>query len=190
MNLAQWAADRASRLIHGGMNHTDYTAWRSARSLDDIGRQTALWLERDIATQPGYPPGRGPDPETMPHITVLAAANRTGFVTIGSQPGTPDGQQAQVQGLISETDLAWLTTVTHGTPLLVDIRCRGREHHGHRSRWSCPRSTATDFLIWHCPAAMDAIRSAWYIQVTDPQPGRNTWLWPALASYAGLTVTS
>ena len=190
MNLARRAADRASRLFHGGMNRNDYTTWRTARTLDDIGELTARWLEGSIQSQPGYQPGYGPDPETIPHIPVLAAACRTGFVTLNSQ--SADGPwNAWVDGLISEVDLAWLTTVTHGTDLTIDYRCRRGDHHGHQETFFwCPRRNICESLLRHSPNAAAAIRDAWYVRIIDPEPGRNSMLWPALAIYAGLVVTS
>lgn len=39
-----------------------------------------------------------------------------------------------------------------------------------------------------CPDARAAIRGARYIELSDPQPGRNGLLWPALAEFAGITL--
>jgi hypothetical protein len=64
--------------------------WRSATTYADLCELTARWLERDIPEHPGYgEPGAetGPDPETEPLVPTLAALNRAGFLTIGSQPG-------------------------------------------------------------------------------------------------------
>lgn len=68
------------------MSAADRLAWRSARTLADLGELTAQWLEGSIASQPGYGAGCGPDPETLPLVPVLAELNRAGFVTSGSQP--------------------------------------------------------------------------------------------------------
>jgi hypothetical protein len=74
----------------------------------------ALWLEGEIASWPGYAPGYGPDEETRELIPTLAAANRAGYVTIGSQPGVDpepgfDGliwtQKAAVEGFVVDHEL-------------------------------------------------------------------------------------
>ncbi len=68
------------------MSAADRRAWEAARTLDDLGELTARWLEGTIASQPGYEPGCGPDPETAALIPVVARCNRAGYVTCGSQP--------------------------------------------------------------------------------------------------------
>ncbi|MGH3409529.1 MAG: DUF6919 domain-containing protein, partial [Streptosporangiaceae bacterium] len=62
------------------MNGADRQAWAWCRTLTNLGEMTALWLKRDVASQPGYAPGCGPDMETAPLVTVLAAANRAGYL--------------------------------------------------------------------------------------------------------------
>ena len=69
------------------MRRTDRKRWASARTPADVGELTAQWLEGRIASQPGYAPGCGPDPETADLTGVLAACNRAGFITDTSQPG-------------------------------------------------------------------------------------------------------
>jgi hypothetical protein len=90
----------------GEVDSRDLTEWRSVRTLADLGGLTARWLAGDLGSQPGYAPGEGPDLETAPLVPVLAAVNRAGFVTTGSQPGgrwvtggTCWEQRAAVEGL-------------------------------------------------------------------------------------------
>ncbi|MER7048948.1 DUF6919 domain-containing protein [Streptomyces jumonjinensis] len=66
-------------------SRADRARWRTARTLDDLGRLTADWLEGGLAHHLGYPDG--PDPETAPLVPVLARLNRLGLVTVSSQPG-------------------------------------------------------------------------------------------------------
>jgi hypothetical protein len=71
---------------HTVMSDEDQILWRSARTLDDLGELTAMWLEGQIVSRPAYCPGCGPATETLPLVPVLARANRAGLVTIQSQP--------------------------------------------------------------------------------------------------------
>jgi hypothetical protein len=95
------------------MTRTDRRLWKTTESLADLGNLTARWLEGDIASQPGYQPNYGPDDETLPLIGTLAACNRGGYLTSGSQPGTDpetvDGlhwhQRAAVEGYAIDPSL-------------------------------------------------------------------------------------
>src|SRR5690242_948094 len=66
-------------------NDRNRQGWACARTLADLGQLTARWLEGDLATVPGY--GCRPAAETALLVPVLAAVNRAGYVTAGSQPG-------------------------------------------------------------------------------------------------------
>ncbi|MFP8944718.1 DUF6919 domain-containing protein [Streptomyces fenghuangensis] len=70
------------------MSRTDRKLWAQARTLADLGELTAQWLEGRIASQPGYMPNCGPDEETTVLVPALAAANRAGYLTWNSQPGS------------------------------------------------------------------------------------------------------
>lgn len=92
------------------MSRADRHRWRQSRTLLDLGELTAQWLERSITSHPAIRPGHGPDPETTELVPALAALNRAGFVTLGSQPGASNGfdedgryweQTEAVQGLVS-----------------------------------------------------------------------------------------
>lgn len=95
------------------MSRTDRRRWRAATTLPQLGELMALWLEGDIASQPGYQPRYGPDEETRDLTPVLAAACRAGYVTIASQPGcreiTYSGatwlQRAAVEGFVDDSRL-------------------------------------------------------------------------------------
>jgi len=69
------------------MSEVDAVRWLSARTLADVGELTALFLEGHLQQTPTHM--GSPDTETIALIPVLAACNRTGFVTHQSQPGTP-----------------------------------------------------------------------------------------------------
>lgn len=59
--------------------------WRSARSLDDLGRLTASWLRGELPTCLTY--GGTADRETGDLVDVLVELNEAGWVTDFSQPG-------------------------------------------------------------------------------------------------------
>jgi hypothetical protein len=77
--------------------------WAAAVTLGQLGELVAEWLEGRIAA-PIY--GEGPAPETAALIPALAHLNRSGFVTLDSQPGEIDdhwAQRAAVSGYSSRT---------------------------------------------------------------------------------------
>jgi hypothetical protein len=95
------------------MSRSDRRRWRSARTVADLGALMALWLEGELRSWPGYMPGYGPDEETTHLIPSLAALNRSGFLTIASQPGEAGTgynglwweQRAAVEGFVSDRTL-------------------------------------------------------------------------------------
>ncbi|MFC9602465.1 DUF6919 domain-containing protein [Streptomyces niveus] len=113
------------------MSLRDRKRWRAPQSAAGLGQPMALWLEGTIRSWPGYAPNWGPDEETAHLVPTLAALNRAGFVTVGSQPGQAgtgvDGQwweqRAAVEGYVSDralyerlldvADEAGLITVTN-----------------------------------------------------------------------------
>ncbi|MGW7268276.1 DUF6919 domain-containing protein [Streptomyces sp. NPDC054842] len=97
------------------MSLADRRAWRSAKTVADLGELMAQWLEGTLASWPGYQPNYGPDEETAHLVPTLAALNRAGFLTVGSQPGESgtgaDGkwweQKAAVEGFVTDRALYW-----------------------------------------------------------------------------------
>jgi len=129
------------------MSRADRRAWKQVRTLAELGELTARWLEGDIASRSGYMPNRGPDPETTELIPTLAACNRAGYLTEGSQPGlapTPgyDGrlwsQRAAVFGFADDATLARVRAAVEGTELVLITYCNPSKR-GQRSRlWRVP----------------------------------------------------
>ncbi|MFE4539632.1 DUF6919 domain-containing protein [Streptomyces scopuliridis] len=113
------------------MSRADRRAWKATTSVADLGGLMARWLEGEISSWPGYMPGYGPDEETSELIPTLAAANRAGYVTIGSQPGIDPGpgydgliwsQKAAVEGLVRDYDLLRaLTDAAYEAGLDIEI---------------------------------------------------------------------
>jgi hypothetical protein len=93
--------------VHGAVvqRREEKNQWARAATLADLGAVTARWAEGGIKYHPGgY--DKGPAEETLEIVPALAALNRSGFVTSGSQPGWwgPNGwggyvhQRAAVDG--------------------------------------------------------------------------------------------
>lgn len=190
------------------MSRADRDTWASARTLADLGELTARRLEGGILSQPGYAPGCGPDEETLPLAPVLAALNRAGFVTTGSQPGLMEygrggswwEQRAAAEGFMADPRLlagigdaaadVGLMVIVHETPsrwryrydksLTVTTRngCRVTGF-GVRLPRRHIRDSWLGYGICH-PDAVEALCSAWQVTVIDTQWGRNDMLWRTL----------
>lgn len=193
------------------MSPDDLARWQSVRTLADLGKLTAQWLEGKIASVPTVVPGVGPDEETRDLVPVLAACNRAGFVTIVSQPGEEpvlgyDGemwvQRAGVEGFATTAALEALRACASGKPLLlVAAPAAGTERN-----WDCRIPVTMDGdreNTWFgvtltrediedeptgygiCgPQAVDAVCQAWQVVLVDPEWGRNDVLWPVLQAFA------
>lgn len=197
-------------------------SWAEARTLADLGELTALWLEGHLVHQPGYAdpdPGEtpGPDPETEPLVPVLAAANRAGYVTDGSQPGEDitgsNGvryqQRAAVEGYADDATCAALREMArpHGFLFIATRAPRWRSSFRHavpvtragcvnhtRFGTSLSRRFLADSWVGYGECHRDAVRAlcgAWRVTIIDPQWGRtDSPLWPALAGFAGQKVST
>jgi hypothetical protein len=191
------------------MSAGNQAAWRSARTLADLGELTARWLEGDISQHPCY--GDGPDEETGPLIPVLAQLNRAGLLTTYSSPGLAgrghDGawwqQRAAVEGFIAGTATArafvaaarraGMDVVVHHPDFRPRWRWRCGEEipvtlrDGDEYTWFGQQLSRRDIrarrLGWGiCHRdARDAVCSAWQVTVVDPVWGRADELWPVLS---------
>jgi hypothetical protein len=198
--LGEWL-DRTFSLVH--MSAGDRAAWLSARDFADLGDLTVKWLHGEIQQTPDH--AGPPAEETIPHIEVLSAANRAGFVTTGSQSadaatGGWPACEAYVQGLASDATLRELRFAIAGTDLVMS-GARGREIFGNREARRWHRMLRTRWLrrVWRsdtgfyrhrCPRVSAEITAAWWVNIADSVPGRNDVLWPALAEFAGIVVSS
>lgn len=181
--------------------------WRSARTLADLGELTARWLEGDLDEVPGY--GGPPDEETRPLVPALAALNRAGYVTIGSQPGETgrgvDGgfweQRAAVDGLASgllvwriagAAERAGLTVITHDPAGRPRWGTRGQavpvtREDGEDCTWfgaQVSRHHLSDSWTGFGGCHRDAVRAvlrAYQVTVIDPEWGRPGLLWEVLS---------
>jgi len=189
------------------MNRADREQWAAARTLADLGELTARWLEGDLASQPAYQAGCGPDPETERLIPVLAQMNRAGYLTSGSQPGYRIGdeksdQRAAVEGfaaqgtalrLIGTAQRAALRVVAYPPSMMPRRRVRYDDavpvtrYRGDDATWfgaARPRRDIRSPVVGYGICRKEAVRSlcgAWQVTIIDPEWGRNDLLWDALA---------
>lgn len=168
----------------------DRHRWRSAQSLTDLGELMALWLEGGLESRPGYAPGP-PDRETTPLIPVLAACNRAGFLTDNSQPAVDPGYpslRAWVVGFAHASVADELCELFRGTPIEVEVSVTQRRWFG-RLRGPALDASEVEFIFSGCSnAAVDDVLAARQVSLTDPEPGRDGWLWPLLAKWAAVRL--
>jgi hypothetical protein len=188
------------------MSEVDAVRWLSARTLADVGELTALFLEGHLQQTPTHM--GSPDTETIALIPVLAACNRTGFVTHQSQPGTPHdehggAQRANVSGYADSKTFARLMAAVADADLIItapraldgsDERDFGpffaiTLDYGEEFTWdghASSRRSLNDSYDWVChPAVIEALYEAWQVTLIDPEWGRNDVLWPALQKFTG-----
>jgi hypothetical protein len=181
-------------------------AWRGARTLTDLGELTARWLEGDLTTQPHH--AGPPCDETRDLIPVLAAVNRSGYLTECSQPGIHEtgdegdewAQRAAVSGFTTASTAArlaaalWpgLVVIVHppGTPAL----CANSIGSLGMTVTTCNGEPFTVFGIYLPPSEIEfmyrrchrdaraTVLGAHQVTIIDPVWGRNDVLWPALAT--------
>ncbi|CRK57081.1 hypothetical protein [Alloactinosynnema sp. L-07] len=183
--------------------------WQTASTLRELGELTALWLEGQLDSQPGYAPGCGPDEETAPLVPVLAKLNRIGYLTDCSQPGWGprpgyDGatwcQRAGVSGFAADDLAGAIATAATEAGMLVSATNVGRRRRlydsgaitvttrsgksytalgGHRP------TGELEFCYKECSnAAIDAVCAAVQLTVVDPEWGARDTLWTLLDGIA------
>jgi hypothetical protein len=212
----RWVSLPLRRMVVTEMSDEDAELWESAQTLADIGNFTALWLEGQIGSQPGYAPGCGPDEETADLIPVLAACNRAGFVTDGSQPGESctgyDGasweQRAGVSGFACAELAARLRTAAEDAHLYVRVHEAPRWRFRFGTAIPVTRREGRTFTRFGARLPVRHLRDGWtgyggcsrsavrevcsakQVTIVDPEWGRNDRLWPALERFARQEVPS
>lgn len=186
----------------GPLTRADRKRWEQARTLDDLGELTALWLEGRIDSQPGYFGRVDVDEDDAPGLTAaLVACNRAGYVTESSQAGHAGyvgvgaatfTQLAAVDGFASpETARRMQIGLRRYTVVAAPVRRRpGRRtavtwcEDGPFTFFGGMPAEAVEFQFDGCSReALAAVRRAWQVTVVDPEPGRNT-LWRDLGRWA------
>ncbi|WP_370153306.1 hypothetical protein [Streptacidiphilus sp. EB129] len=185
------------------MKRSERRLWRSAATVQDLADLMARWLEGDIGSQPGYQPRCGPDPETADLIETLAACNRAGYLTIGSQPGliTDDvRQRAGVEGFTTDVRLMCrMSRLAESAGLLTALHVNGKSFEtadGYIVTLDQGRPFTTfgrpldhgdlALILRGChPAAVDAVTGAYQFAVVDPEYGRSDRLQALLDEATG-----
>jgi len=174
---------------------------KSAATLADLGELTARWLEGEIPEIPSY--RGGPDPETAPLVPVLAAANRAGFVTVCSQPGTnPDTgydgatwvQRAAVDGvcdMATAQRLVWAANRAGLRAIVaparaeddqrVEVTLRNDEPYTFFGVRAWPE-IAREFGAEDNNTLREVIGASYQVTLIDPEYGAGEALWELLAA--------
>ncbi|MBO2461630.1 DUF6919 domain-containing protein [Actinomadura violacea] len=185
-------------------------AWSRARTLADLGRLTADWLEGRLPTTPTY--HGPPDPETRPVAEVLARVNRAGYVTDESQThcdipagqGGPRRQRDAVTGFCGEAMMERLRELAdrHGLEYRIHqgfTRRRSGEwaitvsEYGSYADDLGRQQDRADLSWWAAvcsPPALLALKRAWQVTLVDPRWDRPGYLWRVLEEVAQTTGRS
>ena len=177
------------------MPTADAAAWAQARSVRDLGQLGARWLEGDLRSQPAYAPGCGPDEETLPYVPILAAANRAGFYTTGSEApdaGVPGLRvNTSVNGFCDDDVVYRMEDLLRGSGLRWSAQSgwTGVEWSENLRRgwwWGYSETDIRSFWQVCHPTAVETLVHGWQVCVEDPEPGREDVLWPLLAGFGGV----
>ncbi|MFZ3473118.1 DUF6919 domain-containing protein [Streptomyces sp. 4.24] len=176
------------------------SVWRDASSIADLGQNMAAWLEGRLPSWPGYngPFGQEEENGARHLIPTLAAVNRAGFVTTGSQPAE-DGiwngahwrQRASVDGIVHDhsplyrrlTDLERQGFLVYqGWPKeYVAVTDRNGEPVTGFGGFRLGRDqTARDWYGIGRQALRELKTRGAVLHIVDPAWGRDDRLWPAL----------
>lgn len=193
----------------GPLAAQDRPRWAAARTLAHLGELTAQWLEGRIASQPGYYGPVDVDEDDAPGLTAtLAALNRAGYVTTGSQAGFIgpgyDGahwtQLAAVTGFADPATCAWLREAMTGAGYQVLAwPCKDKPWHrpgkgvivtareGQRvTTFGTQLGSQTivgEIYDGVGDEAIEAVCGALQVTIYDPLPGSNE-LWQVLRAAA------
>ncbi len=177
----------------------DARFWGRARTLGDLGRLTARWLEGELTYQPAWE--GPPDVETEEVLPMLAEVTGGGFVTHFSQPGELTElhgvlQRAAVSGFCDHEVLTRIQQATLATDVVLLAYPPGASYDGLQIpvslsegkawRWvgaTLGAETIRENYSGDChPNAVEALRNVWQATLVDPHWGREG---PALGSTPG-----
>ncbi|MDK1473630.1 hypothetical protein QNO07_09380 [Streptomyces sp. 549] len=162
--------------------------WKDARTLHDLGQLMARWLEGRIRWCPGYC-GDRIDAETLPLVRHLAAYNRSGWLTVDSQPGDTSGQwrqRAAVQGYAPAPVADRIARTAQQAGLLVSLGqpLDATTRNGRTVAWYGEPLPDRDLRAqWGKvgAGAYDELRRARHITVAAPEFGpAGNRMWPLL----------
>jgi hypothetical protein len=174
----------------------DLAIWSAVDSFDAFGAATADWLEGRRGYLPTYAEA-SPAEETSDLVEDLAAINRLGFATDGSQPGVPldaerSGQRAYVTGYCDEHTAGLITSGLSTTELVVlhfapEALGEGQVvvtlDQGQEFTWLgwADAAGAAGLYAERAGSSLAAlVQSAWELHIFDPVWGRNDQLLPTI----------
>jgi hypothetical protein len=191
------------------LTRQDRPLWANARTLDDLAKLTAQWLEGDIDSQPGYYGKVDVDEDIAPGLKdALVALNRAGFLTNSSQAGF-DGeawgghyfeQLAAVEGFTDADTTQRLREALAGTeyetivhdckPSIwgradagVDVTYLDGQPHTTFGRQVGEFTIASTIYDGCGDEAIDALCESKQVTIYDPEIGRNE-MWAVLREAA------
>ncbi|GIF75639.1 DUF6919 domain-containing protein [Asanoa siamensis] len=170
--------------------------WLTASSMADLGELTARWVIGELEDTPIH--GGPPDDETRPLIPLLAAVNRSGFVTDFSQPGNAAWEQrATICGYCDDATCDVLAAAFAPTDVILlhergdsGIRVPVTLDQGKPFTWVGGAPALDVWVSETTDAAVRALEASWYVTIVDPVWGRDDRLWPLLATALGLASVS
>lgn len=176
--------------------------WREAKSFGELCELNAQFIEGEIDYSPTYG-ASSLDEESGPLLTHLAALNRAGILTLGSQPGQDHGhskQRAYLDGLalketalrldrLSMTSNLYIMTTEPGRyngctmPITIDeFRPHSWGGASHLDDETGMFPEVVHFEKYCSPSAMQELSEAWEVCVIDLCWGREQYLWDVLAN--------
>ncbi len=181
------------------MTLTPDDTWPAAETFEDLCELGARFLEGDLDHFPGWG-ASAVDDETDEVAALLAACCRRGFLTVASQPGSPDGpgedgrlerRRAFVTGFVADSAVQVLGSLVDRDLVVVLDRCdelplglRGSDV--FLALGPGAREAELDLFASELgPAGLAALETARWACALDPEWGRDDRLWPALAAAFG-----
>lgn len=172
--------------------------WQAARSLDEMAELTARYIEGNSSYFPGFAASTI-DRETLVLVDDLVKLNRSGYMTVMSQPGNASAarkQRAFVAGFAPKelahkiarlalySDLLVLVVpsqnaITLKTPVIVDE---------NRPRGWMGVPSSRDFAVYETVISDHAkreLQESWSVSLIDLQWGRAKHLWELLGQAVG-----
>ncbi|OIJ95421.1 DUF6919 domain-containing protein [Streptomyces colonosanans] len=179
------------------MSRSERKRWKAARTLSDLGQLAADWWEGSVRHLPGHRASHRPHPTLA---TVLAAANRAGFLAVAAQVGLTDGplqQKAAVQGFATDPALIRrLVDAAENAGLAMVLNDFLDAQKGPGDGITVTTCDAQDPNVFGQALGPDDIRAMWpglphavnavvpalQITLAAPEPGPGSLLWDTLAA--------
>lgn len=180
------------------------SAWAGAQTFDELCELGARFIEGSLSAFPGWG-GTSTDEETDRQGELLARVNRSGFLTVASQVGTPDqaGADGRLErrrafvagfargplaahlalleevGLVVSRHLAW----QEGGDSMA-VAERGNEAFLLAGHGAGPEELEI-FADWIPGPALEELAHSRFLWIVDPEWGRENHLWQELERSIG-----